>query len=504
MKKAIIIFICFCLCALVIYFYTSKIPPKMPVNLLIAPNLPQDSFAFTPKNLPLKKPLLSIAQQTAFHKAFLKRYYYPWSASDTPTQYCLTADGQNCKSVLTFENEMITVFLKDLGYNNDYQANTKSWMDAIVANMQLNTFPNVNCNTSDMCHGITVENTNIRIIPTMNPSYAKITEPGEAYPFDYIQESNLWLGTPVMIVQQSKDHEWLLIKGPGLLGWVPTKSIAFVSKDFIKEWQNHAMVTPILLKFTINPNLKLTTPKIIYLGSLLPYIKHTANSFLTLLPVTDANQQAKTISYNLSNYLVTRWPLIPTPQNFNLLINQLLGMTYGWGGIGFDTDCSGTIQRLFGTFGIWLPRDSKNQLDFGGYIYPLPLSTYPVAVRQAMFTGSSNAQLPSLKPYLTLIGFGDEKNGIGHVALYLGKYPQNSPKQIVIFQSVWGDKIMQGHMPIGRAIIGKAAITTMGFGTNLDLPNTGYSTDTLWQKPGIYVTDLTKPQNTIWLKQQNS
>ena len=53
---------------------------------------------------------------------------------------------------------------------------------------------------------------------------------------------------------------------------------------------------------------------------------------------------------------------------------------------------------------------------------------------------------------------------------------------------------------MGRAIIGKAAITTMDFGGDLDLAKTGYTTDTLWQTPGIYVTNLTEPQNTAWLE----
>jgi len=91
---------------------------------------------------------------------------------------------------------------------------------------------------------------------------------------------------------------------------------------------------------------------------------------------------------------------------------------------------------------------------------------------------------------LTLIGFGGENDKIGHVTLYLGQYPIKNPKDLILFQSVWGVHIMQGKTNVGRAIIGKAVISKMGFGSNLNLLNTGYTTQGLWQEPGIYVTNI--------------
>lgn len=495
--RKIIIFLISCL--IIASIFANPATPKMPVNLLITPNLPQNAAGFTPSNLPLDKPLLSPAQATAAHNTFLQRYYYPWSAANQPTQICLTADGNNCKPVLGLETQIIATFKKEPGLNNNYQANSPAWINAIAANMQLNTFPNVNCKNSDMCHGIAVNNTYIRAIPTMDPSYSDITQPGQAYPFDNIQASALWLGTPVMVLQQSKDHKWLLIKVAGDFGWVEAKNIAFTSTDFMKQWQSHTLVTPIALKATLDPNLTITQPKTLYLGSFFPYISKFTYDYLIQLPIANQKQQAETVEYYVSNNFVTKWPLATTPQNFNRLINQFLGMPYGWGDIEFHSDCSSTMQRLFGAFGIWLPRNAKPQLDFGGYIHPLPLSSYAsAAARQASLV---HGDVP-LKPYLTLIGFGNENNGIGHVALYLGKYPKNNPQDLIIFQSVWGAEIKQGNVPVGRAIIGKAAITTMSFANHLDLGNTGYTISGLWQIPGIYVTDLLEPQNNDWLEKE--
>ena len=38
-----------------------------------------------------------------------------------------------------------------------------------------------------------------------------------------------------------------------------------------------------------------------------------------------------------------------------------MGVKYGWGGIDGGRDCSSTIKDLLTPFGIWLPRDSKDQ-----------------------------------------------------------------------------------------------------------------------------------------------
>lgn len=459
--------------------------PKLPVNLLIAPTLTQNAFAHTPANLPLNKSLLTKAAQEKFHKAFLKHYYFPWSKQATPTEFSITANGKDIKSVENFEKAAITSYELRPGYTQTYHPISKAFIKHLATNMQLKTFPNVSCQHSDMCHGIAVTNTNIRTLPTTMPSYGKITRPGQAYPFDNFQESNLWLGTPVQVVQISKDKKWFLIKGPGLVGWVQANSIAFTSKQFMQQWQQHKLLTPILRQATIDHNLQMHFPINLYLGTFLPEIKKQAYGYIAQIPLMGAKHQAITATYHISNDFVAQWPLTPTPRHFNRIINEFLGMTYGWGGMGFDTDCSGTMRRLFGAFGIWLPRNSKSQLEHAGTMLAFTKSKYSVKQRKAFLINHAK-----LKPYLTLIGFGGEHDAIGHVTLYLGKYSAKQTKGFILFQSVWGAHIMQGKTDVGRAILGKAVISKMGFGDNLDLLNTGYSIQSLWQEPGIYTTNI--------------
>ena len=54
-------------------------------------------------------------------------------------------------------------------------------------------------------------------------------------------------------------------------------------------------------------------------------------------------------------------PLPPTANNIGLLVNNLMGEQYGWGGKEGLHDCSALLKDLFISLGIWLPRNSRAQ-----------------------------------------------------------------------------------------------------------------------------------------------
>ena len=107
--------------------------PKLPVNLLIAPTLKQNAFAYTPSNLPLNKPLLTKQQQTNFHNTFLQRYYYPWSKNNKPTEFSTTANGKHSKPVMCYENSAVQQFEAKPGYNQTYHPNTLKFIESVAA-----------------------------------------------------------------------------------------------------------------------------------------------------------------------------------------------------------------------------------------------------------------------------------------------------------------------------------------------------------------------------------
>lgn len=79
---------------------------------------------------------------------------------------------------------------------------------------------------------------------------------------------------------------------------------------------------------------------------------------------------------------------------------EFLGLPYTWGGrSSFGYDCSGFVQMLYRQMGIYLPRDSKDQLLWDGFA--------PVTF-DALIPGD-------------LIFFGLAENKIRHVGFYLGE-----------------------------------------------------------------------------------
>lgn len=79
---------------------------------------------------------------------------------------------------------------------------------------------------------------------------------------------------------------------------------------------------------------------------------------------------------------------------------QFFGLPYTWGGrSSFGYDCSGFVQMLYRQMGIYLPRDSKDQARWKGFV---------------------NVEIEELNPG-DLIFFGYSENKICHVGLYLGE-----------------------------------------------------------------------------------
>lgn len=79
--------------------------------------------------------------------------------------------------------------------------------------------------------------------------------------------------------------------------------------------------------------------------------------------------------------------------------NRFLGLPYTWGGrSSFGYDCSGFVQMLYRQMGVYLPRDSKDQVKWAG-LTPIEISD--------MLPGD-----------LIFFGLGEDK--IRHVGMYIG------------------------------------------------------------------------------------
>ena len=339
-----------------------------------------------------------------------------------------------------------------------------------------------------------VNNAELHSLPTSDTYYFDFEQPGEGYPFDYIQLSDMWLGTPVQLIHKTQDGEWILVKGQGILGWVLAKTVATVNQEFIDQWRqkkNSAMpcfrgqcdnfydkfIIPtvrkqnILIKSTPTAGSPSAVSKahILQIGSILPRSKDAI-----LFPIKKQDGTAEIVKVYTEGLAFTKWPLETNVYNFKQQINALNGMPFSWGGKDFHNDASGLLRRLFISFGIWLPRASTWQAKYAGKEYSLPESAND---RKNIFLGdndlTTNRYAVNIepKPFTTLVSFGNKQNSVSYIALYIGnaEIGDNAKKTPLMFHTPWGLKITKDNdgTAIGRAFVGQSLISPIGIGESV-------------------------------------
>jgi len=304
-----------------------------------------------------------------------------------------------------------------------------------------------------LLRGIAIDNLNARLLPTDDAYFLKCTLPGEGPPFDYLQMSAIWAGTPVYILGEAKfrDRTWYLIASPDFIAWVHSNGIAKVSNKFVKDWQDAAYQGFVAINSPINSKQLLIMDQdtgklgfLGYLGAVFPLASATTSGINVLIPSVDVNQQAQIHHAFLSHQDAVLMPLTATPRHFSEVISHLIGRPYGWGNIGFNNDCSAELKSLYAPFGIWLPRHSSEQMTVGKM---LDLSPQSPDGRLNAITGNGHSFMTIV--YIT-----------GHVFMYLGNYanPYGSAHTLMplIYQNRWGMRRKTGSDM--RAVIGKAVL----------------------------------------------
>ncbi|WP_419420426.1 SH3 domain-containing protein [Legionella sp. D16C41] len=392
------------------------------------------------------QPLLSQTIQEQRIAEFFDHYFgkaSPWSADfvnrllQQPAPYNLQAFE---KSTLDgFSNEG-----KDnnhIGYGENFRPYPKKWVMHIAENIDFAQLDNLTY--QDKNRGIVIENLAARALPTTDVHFYHYKIPGQGYPFDNLQQSALWAGTPVYILAQSKDHAWSLVLTPEYIAWVKSKGIARSSNDFVSKWKAQAQEK---MAAIIRPQTQLLDKKghlliTSYVGAVFP-ARQVNGEIHLLVPIADRNHHASIAQAYASTKQAALMPLKATPHNFAKVMHNLIGRPYGWGGAYFYNDCSAELKSLFTPFGIWLPRHSSHQVEMGKQVDLSPLSA-----KQRL-----DYLLNQGRPFMTIIYIG------GHVVLYIGKVLNpNKPSTLMAmtYQNLWG---LTPRSSDRRAVVGGAVL----------------------------------------------
>ncbi|MEM7379945.1 MAG: SH3 domain-containing protein [Bacteroidota bacterium] len=389
---------------------------------------------------------------------FQQNFFLPWRVNPV----------ELLDSLVTFPGKDLSYldkYLEDDEWYGENKKNHKKWQrEEIVSNVDKSSFPNF------LKRGITVAHTDLRRIPTSRPGFDVVSKAGEGYPFDYFQETALWANTPLLILHISNDRQWCYAISPYYKGWVAMHDVAIVNDDFVEQWYSGSYCQP--LSDSVNLHNPLSNYAInAKLGMFLPYeeIADKPNKISVYYANADENQNAKILKAEVDKSKVAFNNFEFNGESLKQLISNLIGRPYGWGGNLENRDCSSMIRDMLGTYRIWLPRDSKDQIAIG-HKYEFPE------------TAEEKIKLIKEKgvPFLTIL------RKKGHNMLYVGDAPNGEP---LILHAIWGLKTSYSNAQLeaflnrypiegihkdaegkllGRHIIGEAVITSVTAGSGMD------------------------------------
>jgi hypothetical protein len=306
--------------------------------------------------------------------------------------------------------------------------------------------------SSRMHFALIVQRTDIRVFPIDEPS---MSAPNQ-YEFDRFQHSSISPGSPVGIYHVSQDKKWAYVQTQFIRGWVHRHDLAIAKEkaeivDY-EEAKDRLVVTGNVVTVFGDPLLRQPAFNA-QMGDSFPLLSGPGGSkapqpFSVIHIPSRENGGPLTLrkGYLRSGEDVHQGFLPYTQENVARQAFRMVLHPYGWGDRGGGRDCSRFIMDLFRTFGILMPRNSKEQamvgMDLGS------VEGKPIQEKQKFLDRSI--------PLATTLRLP------GHIMLYLGK---DRGKHYVI-HSIWGiqkaGKAGPALQKIGRAVVSDLSLGEKG------------------------------------------
>jgi hypothetical protein len=256
----------------------------------------------------------------------------------------------------------------DTLYDEKGQTVAAAAIDAIVANANVATIPA----TQATRFGMVVRRSDLRTFPTRmrvfsNP-YGK--------DIDQFQEDGLFPGTPVAIVHESSDGEWLFIVSPRYAAWISRTDVAEGARDEVFGYTHkepYVVVTGTAARTVFTPERPEVSQQQLEMGQRVPVLndwpaekpvngQHPYTSHVIELPMRAADGLLHFTPALLPRTADVATDYLPlTRANLIRQSFKFLGERYGWGHSYNARDCSGFVSEVYRSFGVQLPRNTRDQ-----------------------------------------------------------------------------------------------------------------------------------------------
>lgn len=344
-----------------------------------------------------------------------------------PAQY----NGKELKATLTKD-------LQDLSKRKLYTANGKAAGEDFYQPIQKNfNLEGIN-EKGDARYAFLVYSDDQRVLPT---DLALTQEPRDLE-FDEVQNSSLDIGTPLLVLHESADGNWVYAQTFSSNGWFKKENVAFCDLSEFKAMlpkDNFLVVTSGKADIFLDQGLK-EHYGYVRMGAKFNF-EETADPKVFVIIIPAKAQGGRLIAQKgyIKRQDVNIGYLPYTQRNIIEQAFKLLNSPYGWGGKNGEQDCSSYIQEIFMTVGLNLPRSSSAQgtvgMAFKGFKQGLGTVEKQKLIAQEAVAGVTILQMN------------------GHVALFLGMHTNNA--YIIHETHGYGQRITNGDITwvVNRVIV---------------------------------------------------
>ncbi len=267
--------------------------------------------------------------------------------------------------------------------------------------------------------GLIVQRTSVRRFPTGMPAH----DWRGGRDIDRLQESALFPGTPVAVLHESRDKQWLFVQADTYAGWVAADAVAMAARDTVMAYAQKTprlYVTGAQVRTVFHPYAREVSEKVLDMGTNLPLLtdwplskpvngQGTLGGWVVEMPLRSNNGLL-----HFKPVLIARSADVrtsPMPATAGTLLQQsfkFLGERYGWGHDYNGRDCSGFVSEVYRSIGIQMPRNTGDQ-------------ARSVQFERMVFKGLTPSQrLQALKQ----LRIGDLIYIPGHVMMVIGQEPE--------------------------------------------------------------------------------
>ncbi len=360
--------------------------PKIEANTNTDNNTSNNSSSNEPSinNEPLNTYDIDSKDNKMLLSASQIKQYNAKIASKTSALYNLGITYYSKEKIMEYVNSYSLPL--DTKYN-DGIAVTNNEKNQILENRNLDNIKAINAQK-----GIVVKRSNLKSFPTDIHFYSNKNERN----FDDLQETELLVNVPVLILHESKDGKWFFVISKTYYGWVKKENIAYATDDdynYFINTNSFAVITKASLNVNgVNLDMSVT----------LPYQKEVSGSYKLVLPYKGADGMVMKQEITIAKENASIGYLPFTKENLFKQAFEYKETPYRWGGMDYGVDCSSFVGNVFRTFGFVFPRNTSDQNKSVGEVVSLTGLPYSEKLNKIANSFPSLLYMP------------------GHVVMYLG------------------------------------------------------------------------------------